>query len=186
MIAKLSGVLLLAAASSARPDEACVALMRGDTSARARCHDPCLLFGAGDQTQGDKCANAELAGLRRDNYGATVGTLDGIGEPAVPALLKALASDSALTRAGAADALGRMGMRLEKKAPIVDALVSHAGDADRDVRIQVIGAIGRVGLKTPAAEEAVRKAESDSDTVVRALATLTLAQLKAPPASQRK
>jgi HEAT repeat protein len=140
--------------------------------------DPCVLLRAGKAGQAGACADATIAQLRRDNYNVTVGDLDGIGEPAVPTLLKALSSEQSLTRAGAADALGRMGMRLEKKAPIADALAGHAEDAEVKVRLQVIGAIARIAFKTPAAEQAVRKAESDPDPVVRALASYGRTQLK--------
>lgn len=185
MVARLSTILLMLVAPLAHADDACRALLRGDSSARDRCSDVCVLFQTGDNTKADACANLTFAELRRDTYNSSISTLDGMGEPAVPALLKALASDLPLKRAGAADALGRMGMRLglDKKAPIADALAAHAGDADKDVRLQVVGAIGRIGLKTPAAERAVRKAESDSDPVVRSLAAYASLQLKmtAPP-----
>jgi HEAT repeat protein len=155
-----------------------IALLLSLAPAAFSADDPCASFRSGDRHQADACARATIAQLSPQNYNLTVGDLDGIGEPAVPALREALSSDQSLRRVAAADALGRIGMRLEGKAAIANGLASHAEDADVKVRQQVIGAIARIGVKTPAAEQAVRKAESDSDPVVRGLASYARTQLK--------
>jgi HEAT repeat protein len=161
--------LLLSSAAAARPDD-----------------DPCRSLWAGNRDQADPCAKATLAHLTRDNYSLSVSDLDGIGEPAVPALAAALSSEEWLKRAGAADALGRIGVRLEKPASILDTVASHAEDANEEVRRQVIGAIARIGLRTQAAEQAARKAELDSDAVVRGLAGHALKRMDASDTLKKK
>ena len=140
--------------------------------------DPCLSFRAGDGTKRDACADATIASLTEEDYSAAVGRLDGMGEGIAPKLIKALSSSQWLTRAAAADALGRMGKRASAPEVMVNALAAHAKDKEAKVRQQVFGAIGRIGRKTPAAEEAVRQGLLDSDLLARHLAGYASAELK--------
>jgi HEAT repeat protein len=133
--------------------------------------EACNALRKGEKDQAKSCADQTILELTDvDQYNGAVGVLDGIGEPAVPSLVRALTSSEWLARAAAADALGRMGVRLEKRDAIVNALAAHGSDKDLRVRRQVIGALGRIGLKTTAADEAIRQAEADSDPMVRQLA----------------
>jgi HEAT repeat protein len=72
-----------------------------------------------------------------------------MGEPAVPALTKALRDEDAEIRKNAAWALFRMGPKAKGAVP---ALIAKSKDAQVDVRRFAIGALAKIG---PAAREAV-------------------------------
>jgi HEAT repeat protein len=147
----------------------------------ARAEDPCVTVSRGDASATEACVDASVKKLsNRQISAAAVETLDGIGAPAVPALIKALQSEDALTRASAADALGRIGRRGVRTDAVVSALVSRLKDREAAVRRQAAGALGRIGLDVGGASAALQQSLDDEDSLVRFLASDALGKLKKP------
>lgn len=96
-------------------------LLAGATVVQAG--EVCKAYFGGDKSRAEACADETISELTdRDQYNLAVGSLSGIGEPAIPSLLRALKSSEWLVRAAASDALGRIGVRLEKPEEVVNAL----------------------------------------------------------------
>lgn len=98
-------------------------------------------------------------------------TLGHIGEPAVPALIKALAKKDPQLRRTAAFALGLIGA---KAADAVPALETALGDTEADVRSRAARALGKVGEPAKPAAAKLAGALKDKDAVVRVQAALAL------------
>jgi CubicO group peptidase (beta-lactamase class C family) len=126
-----------------------------------------------------------MAALRHDDpyrRGAAAVALGRIGEPAVPALTRALGSDSTELRWSAAIALGRMGTLA---APALPELTALLADASADVRHVAAVTIGGLGAAAGAAAPALTRCLGDRDEAVRRAATRALAQV-APADRERQ
>jgi HEAT repeat protein len=158
----------------------CLLLLVVGSATTAQAGAVCREFRAGEKSRARDCAAEAIAEVELDRYNSTVGLLDGIGEAAVPALETALGSTKWLVRAAAADALGRIAPRLETpgKTDIVNVLAALDKDTNVKVRQQVFGSLGRIGLKTDAAERALIEGEADTDPTARQLAIHARERLK--------
>jgi HEAT repeat protein/pectate lyase len=110
----------------------------------------------------------------RDKYvrRSAGGALASIGKPAVPALLDALGHDDASVRAGAARSLGAIGT--ESEAATQALLKVLREDENDGVRGEAMTALSRMSLTDATFVTAFIRAGSDSNVVVRRMATEAL------------
>ena len=144
--------------------------------------DPCLKLYRGDRSATDACIQFEVERLGDPLVAqAAVQSLNGIGEPAIAALLTAAKGTDGLRRSGAVDALSRIGMRVskERKEEIVNAFVEAMGDPEARVRREAVGGLVRAGSGLVKARTALEHAAAeDEDEIVRKLASDALAQFQ--------
>jgi hypothetical protein len=93
-----------------------------------------------------------------------VQALSGMGQAAVPELIKALKDDDWQVRNQAAVALGAIGPEAKAAVP---ALVEVLQDEDKYFRSHAATALGKIGREATAAIPALRKALKDKDEDVR-------------------
>ena len=110
-----------------------------------------------------------------------VETLVGIGETAVPALIKALGNEDKYVRNRAAWALAKIVRPVET---IVPALTNALSDTDWYVRSTSAFGLGAIGEPARAAVSALIRALSDADGFVRRNAAEALEKIATPEAQK--
>ena len=107
-----------------------------------------------------------------------------LGEPAVPFLLKALASESMETRLHVAYALGEIGKQLDDESHLPDiltALIRSLTDSEWNVRRLVVRALVTIGAP---AVPALTEALNGTDRELRGMAERALNDIGTPEARQ--
>ena len=112
-------------------------------------------------------------GISPDNIVALA--FEGIGKPAVPALIEALADKSESGRAGAVMCLGCIGSEARGALPSSIKLV---GDRSRTVRFSAAGCLGLWGNDARDAIPALEAALQDRNESVRHAAARSLKQIR--------
>ncbi len=103
------------------------------------------------------------------------GSLSKIQQPASKAVLDALISDT--KNPGPATALNYLADLGDGAKPAVPRMIELAGSADSGTRAAAVDALRRLGVRSPAAIAAIRKARNDDKAWVRMRAALALREL---------
>lgn len=160
-------------------------VLKEDKEQWARIHATEFLAVAGGGREDVISALIGSFGDSKDRVGAYAAqALAKLGEPAVPGLLAVVKSTEKSSRQWALDALATMGPKVGgQKQSVAEALVTILEqEKEAAIRFRAAGALGFLGVSTPAVAAALKAATRDSDEIVRVNARDALKRLGLPEA----